>query len=124
MISFLIYLWGVSGVLHLLLAATLLMSSVVVGILSIGILVENDKPTSAQRLKALLKIPARVLIASIVLTIFIPSQKTIAMMYVVPKVVDSKVVQEDMSDLYNIGVNVLKKKLEGLAEGETGGKVK
>lgn len=38
----------------------------------------------------------------ILLTMFIPSTKTAAIVYVLPKVVNSKIVKEELSDLYKI----------------------
>jgi hypothetical protein len=40
-----------------------------------------------------------------------PSSKTIAMMYAVPAIVNSKVVQEDLPEIYQMGVDSLKKQL-------------
>ena len=39
----------------------------------------------------------------------IPTSNTIAMMYVVPRIADSKVVQQDLPDIYNAAVDALKR---------------
>lgn len=41
-------------------------------------------------------------------SVLIPSSNTIAMMVVIPKIADSKVIQADIPDLYNAAVEALK----------------
>lgn len=43
--------------------------------------------------------------------VFIPSSKTIAMMVVIPEIAHSKVVQQDLPDIYNAAVKALKDQL-------------
>lgn len=41
----------------------------------------------------------------------LPDKKTVALMYVVPKLVNSSLVQKDMPDLYELGVKALKEQI-------------
>ena len=47
-----------------------------------------------------------------VLNVFIPSSSTIAMMVVIPEIAHSKVVQQDLPDIYNAAVEALKNQLK------------
>lgn len=42
------------------------------------------------------------------LVTFVPSSNTIAMMIIVPKIADSKVIQHDLPDVYNAAISALK----------------
>lgn len=42
----------------------------------------------------------------------VPSSKTIAMMVIIPKIADSKVLQQDVPDLYNAAIEALKDHLK------------
>ena len=42
---------------------------------------------------------------------FVPSSKTIAMMVIIPEIAHSKVVQQDLPDIYNAAVKALKDQL-------------
>jgi hypothetical protein len=56
----------------------------------------------------------RSLITGITLLLFsvaTPSSKTIALMVVVPQLVDSKIIQQDLPDIYNLAVDTLKSEL-------------
>lgn len=44
-------------------------------------------------------------------SVFIPSSKTIAVMYAVPAIVNSPAVQKDLPELYQMGVSSLKEQL-------------
>jgi len=46
------------------------------------------------------------------ITLLIPDSKDFAMIYVLPKVANSTIVQKDMPDIYNLAVSAFKKKLE------------
>jgi hypothetical protein len=43
--------------------------------------------------------------------IFAPSSKDFAMMYVIPKIANSKVIQQDLPDIYEMAINGLKDRL-------------
>ncbi len=49
--------------------------------------------------------------ASLLGNTFLPSSKTIAMMVVIPEIAHSKVVQQDLPDIYNAAVKALKDQL-------------
>jgi len=49
-----------------------------------------------------------VLILSMLVTCFTPTSKTVAMMVVIPAIAESKVIQEDLPDIYNAAVEALK----------------
>lgn len=42
------------------------------------------------------------------LVMFVPSSNTIAMMLIIPKIADSKVIQQDLPDVYNAAISALK----------------
>lgn len=44
--------------------------------------------------------------------VLIPSSKTIAMMVVIPKIAESKVIQKDLPDIYNAAIQALKDQLQ------------
>lgn len=44
----------------------------------------------------------------LILGMFIPSSKEIAMFYVVPRIAESDVIKRDVPELYNMGVDALK----------------
>lgn len=48
---------------------------------------------------------------SLVVTTFAPSSHTIAMMVIIPEIAHSKVVQQDLPDIYNAAVKALKDQL-------------
>lgn len=41
-------------------------------------------------------------------TLFVPTSKEMAMIYVVPQITESQVVKQDIPELYDLGVNALK----------------
>ena len=47
-----------------------------------------------------------------ILSVFTPSSKTLAMMVVIPEIAHSKVVQQDLPDIYNAAVEALKSQLK------------
>jgi Na+/melibiose symporter-like transporter len=50
-------------------------------------------------------------VLSLTLSFLTPSTKTVAVMYAVPAIVNSKPVQQDLPELYQMGVEVLKAQL-------------
>lgn len=48
----------------------------------------------------------------LLLKTFVPSSNTIAMMVVIPKIAESKVIQQDLPDIYNAAVEALKSSLK------------
>lgn len=53
--------------------------------------------------------------ASIVLlcaTVIVPTQKEIAIIYVVPKIINSEAVKKDLPEIYDLGVNYIKEQLK------------
>ena len=41
-------------------------------------------------------------------TLFVPTSKQMAMIYVVPQITESQVVKQDIPELYDLGINALK----------------
>lgn len=62
-------------------------------------------------LKKALKLGAIFGVVFSLISAFIPSSKTIAMMVVVPAVVNSEPIQKDLPELYKIGVEALKEQI-------------
>jgi hypothetical protein len=46
------------------------------------------------------------------LSIIIPTEKEIAIMYALPKIINSNVIQKDMPELYDLGLKYLKEELQ------------
>jgi hypothetical protein len=55
-------------------------------------------------------LPASILAAG--LAALLPSSNTIAMMVIIPKIAESKVLQQDLPDIYNAAVQALKDQLQ------------
>lgn len=58
--------------------------------------------------KAWLKGSMVICAVTLCFSIFMPSSNTIAMMLIIPKIADSKVIQQDLPDVYNAAVSALK----------------
>ena len=56
------------------------------------------------------------IIATFLLATAIPSTKTLCMMYALPAIVESKVVQTDFPELYNIALQATKEKLQEIVK--------
>jgi hypothetical protein len=52
------------------------------------------------------------IIINILFATFIPSKNTVAMMYIIPAIAKSKVVQEDIPEIYDAAVEALKNNLK------------
>lgn len=57
-------------------------------------------------------------IISLLFAVFLPSSKQVAIIYVAPKVVNSKVVKEDIPEIYNYGMEALKEQMKTLINNE------
>ncbi len=62
--------------------------------------------------KAIWRLFVPLAVVATLLKVFTPSSKTIAMMVIVPGIANSKVIQTDMPELYNLAVDALKSKLK------------
>ena len=62
-------------------------------------------------LRRVFLISSSLLALAATISTLMPTSKTIAMMYAVPAIVNSKVVQEDLPEIYQMGVNSLKEQL-------------
>ena len=51
---------------------------------------------------------AWVFITTLITSVFVPTTKEMAMIYVVPQITESQVVKQDIPELYDLGVNALK----------------
>jgi len=109
-----IYLWQLADeVRHLFSGATLLS---VIGAIAFsvfyGILKEDRSEALAKSFLGLIRASIATLVLSAICSTFIPTSKTIAMMVVLPKIVDSKVIQQDLPDIYNAAMEALKAALK------------
>jgi hypothetical protein len=88
--------------------------SAIMGIMcAIGAFATSHDGTSASATAA--KYSKKAFLASclmLIISAFIPSSKTIAMMVVIPEIAHSKVIQQDLPDIYNAAVNALKNQLK------------
>lgn len=72
---------------------------------------DETNPQCKRNLKFLKKIWMTVcgfLLFGILGTIFVPTSRQMAMIYVVPQITESQVVKQDIPELYDLGVNALK----------------
>ena len=60
------------------------------------------------------KMPVKTLLFLLAIGIFVPSKKDLAIIYVVPKIIESKIVKEDLPELYSKGVEALKRELDNI----------
>lgn len=82
--------------------------SFVAGIILFIYFVANDG-----KVRKLIAIPTfSFIIINIFLAAFIPSKNAVAMMYVIPAIAKSKVVQEDIPEIYNAAIEALKNNLK------------
>lgn len=102
----LIYLWGISEGVKITLGMVAIFA-VVGGTAAFGVCymdgVEEALPTTK-----------RVIICGLIaglVALFVPSQKTIALMYVLPRVAESEAIQRDVPELYRLAVDALKDQL-------------
>ena len=51
---------------------------------------------------------AWIFITASITSVFVPTTKEMAMIYVVPQITESQVVKQDIPELYDLGVNALK----------------
>lgn len=61
-----------------------------------------------QFVKAWLKGSIAIGAITLCFSVLIPSSNTIAMMVIIPKIADSKVIQQDLPDVYNAAISALK----------------
>lgn len=112
--AFTIYLWGISENIQLVASIISFVSGVATLISGVGAAIitcpsEKDERESA---KMVFRFASKVLIPSLLLAIAIPDKKTIACMVIVPAIVESKVIQQDVPELYNMAVESLKESLK------------
>lgn len=109
-----IYLWQLANEVRHLFSGTLWVS--VIGIIgfAVGFGAAKDESNEelAKKFAAFLKASFAALVLSAICSTFIPTSKTIAMMVVLPKIVDSKVIQQDLPDIYNAAMEALKAALK------------
>ena len=75
-------------------------------ILTIKCVMYELKPCPHDRLAKWILIP--IVALSLSVNALVPSSKTVAMMVVIPAIAQSKVVQKDLPDIYDIAVTALK----------------
>ena len=117
---FLIYLFGIadnvssaSGIIFFSMAAITVFAGGLVMIntmseYSLGLKFYDTFKTAFKRP---LKIWFVVLFLSLFLSVFFPDRKTVAMMVVVPAIVNCEPIQKDIPELYQLAVETLKEKL-------------
>jgi len=72
---------------------------------------EDYEVPAREAAKKVLKRTAPIAAACNLLWLLIPSSNTIAMMIIIPEIAHSKVVQQDLPDIYNAAVKALKDQL-------------
>jgi len=64
-----------------------------------------------ERLRSVSKKIFPVLLISTIIAIFLPSSKSIAIIYLLPNIAESRVIQQDIPDLYDAAIKHLKEQL-------------
>lgn len=77
----------------------------------------DPEDTQTARLEKMRNSLSWFLVPAILLLILLPDQKGIAMIYIIPKIVESTTVQQDVPELYEIALKVMKKNLQESIEG-------
>lgn len=108
-----IYLWQLADGLRLPLCFSGIISGLLLALCALFTpisLVDEWKDDDEKKvlLRKAVKICLSVFSISWAAFVFTPSSKTIAMMVVIPKIADSKVIQQDLPDLYNTALEALK----------------
>ena len=105
-----IYLWQLADRLGNFFVATALVTAFIAA----GSLLFSSCPIDdlAERAKKIIKPATCLSTIFAVLAAFCPSSSTIAMMIVIPEIAHSKVVQQDLPDIYNAAVEALKNQLK------------
>lgn len=103
---FIIYLWGVVDSISAAACAITMMASIG-GIMALAFSYAEELPQI--RKPAILGLCVAFL--AMLVAVFTPTSKTLALMVVVPAILNSEPVQKDLPDLYNIAVEALKENL-------------
>lgn len=115
----LIYIWGQVDNIHGFCKVMTVLSIVGFILLTIGLIIATADSADGKIISALRNF-RRVFIISLFcvlpFSLFLPSSKTIALMVVLPAIEQSKVIQQDLPDIYNLAVEQLKVKLKETAE--------
>ena len=105
---FLIYLWQQVDSFRFLVGSTLILSTVAVIVSLINM--DDCKNNDSSNLSFHTRIFRTTLISaliSLMFVVFIPNSKTIAMMVIIPEIANSKVIQEDLPEVFKAGKDAL-----------------
>ena len=110
---FTIYLWQLADNISCLFSVTgflLLFVSAAIAIIGGCLRAEylEEGQIAGRRLHKFLFLTIPLGFISMIISVAIPSSKTIAMMYVIPKIAESKAIQQDLPDLYEEAISALK----------------
>lgn len=109
----LIYLWGIADQIRttsIILMILLVFASFVFLLVWGFCMDEGDEEGATSWMKRVQKVGFMAILSAI-LAAFLPSSKTIAVMVVLPAIVNSEPIQKDLPDLYRIAVDALKDQL-------------
>ena len=116
----LIYIWGIADRLASVLGA-MIPATLVLGVVAFAIrcACESESGVSKATVLSLRRICATMFVLlpiSVIGYALMPSSKTIAIMVVVPAIIESDVIQKDLPEIYNLGVEALKEQLKEAAK--------
>jgi len=111
-----VYFWQLSDKLCDIAQGLAIAMSVICFLVGIIALVSRDDTIcdNEKTQEAILKWAKRLPFGAVALWVFfafIPSSKTIAMMVIIPKIADSKAVQQDLPEIYDLAIKALKEQL-------------
>ena len=110
-----IYLWGiadsVSSAAQTVFALSLLPTAILGGIYILAKCQADEDWEGFPVVKSWFRRAITVAIFNLLLATFLPSSKTIAMMVVLPAIVNSEPIQKDLTEVYRMAVDALKDQL-------------
>lgn len=111
--AFTIYLWQLADKLIKASEALCFLTIIITASTFIAWLVtmENGEEPFKKATRNLLK-AIGVFFTALTITTLIPDSKTIAMMLIVPEIAQSKVIQQDVPELYNMAIEALKSTMQ------------
>ena len=111
---FLVYLWAIADDIKLCFFSIFCISAVALFFISMSYGIEYEDDKNSLRTRAhiyIIKWLSLITIITMAVSVLVPSSKSIAIMVIVPAIVNSEPVQKDIPDLYKIGVEALKESL-------------
>ena len=106
-----IYLWQIADTAQFMVSFLVIAGIILSVVLIIIKIALSNEPEEQARFTKYAPLTWKLTSFIFLVRLFIPSSEAIAVMVVVPKLVNSEVVQKDIPELYSIAIEALKSKL-------------